>query len=212
MQDEIQEPVIFPSLSDRDRKWCGLAIRQLQSRGVIANFNGTDDLDEAELYAWAARNLPLIEAYFQFAGLGVRAQSDFPVIQLVLEDETQAHPLRRRLDKVSTGLLICLWVLYHERVREVDGFFVAVKVEEVYARLAALYRTDAVVSDAMFKDTIALFQRFYLVQADWLPGEFLQSQLGLLPTLLTTFRFQDAAEAQRWVTPSGENNPPVNYP
>ena len=88
MQDEFQEPIIFPGLSGRDRKWCELAIRQLQNRGVIANFNGTDDLDEAELYAWAEHNLPLIEAYFQFAGLGVRAQQGFPVIQIVVEDET----------------------------------------------------------------------------------------------------------------------------
>ena len=97
-------------------------------------------------------------------------------------------------------------------MREVDGFLVAVSVGDVYARLKALYRTEEEVSEGLFKEAIRLFERFYLVQANWLPDEFLQSQLGLLPTLLTTFRFQDTTEAQRWVAGSDDTNQSINYP
>ena len=206
--DSQEEPIIFPHLAGHDRKLCESAIRQLQTRGVIANFSGTEDLDETELYAWSQRNLPLLEAYFQFSGLGVRAQQGFPIIQLVLEDGEPSHPLRRRLDKAATGLLICLWVMYHERMAEVDGFLVPVSVGDVYARLAALYRTGEIITDGLFKEAVRRFERYGLVQADWLPDEFSQSRLGLLPTLLTTFRFQDAAEARQWVASSDTDNDP----
>src|SRR5688500_7181395 len=106
MEAEPHDPVTFPNLQDKDRKLCERAIRQLQAHGVIADFSGGSDLDAAELYTWSERNLPTIESYFRFGGLGVRAQQGFPIIQLVLEDEAQSHPLRRRLDKTETGLLI----------------------------------------------------------------------------------------------------------
>lgn len=205
MQTEPQEHAIFPNLIGRDRKLCESAIRQLQNHGVIADFSSTDDPDATELYAWSERNISLIEAYFRFAGLGVRAQQGFPIIQLVLEDEAQSHPLRRRLDKTETGLLICLWILYHERMNEVDGFLIPVSVGDVYARLATLYRTDKELPETSFRDAIRIFERYCLVQTDWLPDEFLQSRLGLLPTLLTTFRFQDVPEAQQWIAAPPEH-------
>lgn len=201
MEAEPPEFAIFPGLADRDRKLCERAVRQLQAHGVIADFAGSDDPDAAELFAWTERNIPIIEAYFRFGGLGVRAQEGFPIIQLVLEDDAQSHPLRRRLDKGETGLLLCLWIIYHERMNEVDGFLVPVTVGDVYARLAALYRTDKEVPETLFREVIRLFERYCLVQTDWLPDDFLLSRLGLLPTLLTTFRFQDVNEAQRWITP-----------
>lgn len=199
MQAESQESVIFPNLTGRDYKLCECAIRQLQTHGVIADFSDIDDVDAAELYTWSERNITLIEAYFRFAGLGVRAQQGFPIIQLVLEDEEPSHPLRRRLDKSETGLLICLWIMYHERMHEVDDFLIPVKIGDVYARLAALYRTDKEVPETVFRNAVRTFERYCLVQTDWLPGDFLLSRLGLLPTLLTTFRFQDTAEAQQWI-------------
>jgi Domain of unknown function (DUF4194) len=206
MQTDSQDPIIFPNLAGRDRKLCESAIRRLQSNGVIADFGGMDDPDAAELYAWSERNISLIEAYFRFSGLGVRAQQGFPIIQLVLEDEEQSHPLRRRLDKTETGLLICLWILYHERMNEVDGFLIPVSISDVYARLAALYRTDKEVPETHFREAIRLFVRYCLVQTDWLPDDFLQSRLGLLPTLLTTFRFQDVAEAQHCIVASNDTS------
>jgi len=199
MQAESPESIIFPSLADHDRKLCERAIRQLQARGVIADFGGGDDPEATELYVWSERNIPIIESYFRFGGLGVRAQQEFPIIQLVLEDDAQSHPLRRRLDKTETGLLLCLWIMYHERMNEVDGFLVPVMVGDVYARLSALYRTDKVVPETLFREVIRLFERYCLVQTDWLPDDFLMSRLGLLPTLLTTFRFQDVGEAQGWI-------------
>lgn len=207
MSAETPDPVIFPNLAGRDRKLCENAIRQLQSHGVIADFSGAGDADTAELYAWAERNVTLIEAYFRFAGLGVRAQPGFPVIQLVLEDEAKSHPLRRRLDKAQTGLLICLWVLYHERMNEVDGFLIPVSVDDVYGRLNVLYSTSEVLTETPFKEVTRLFERYRLVQTDWLHDDFLQSQLILLPTLLTTFRFQNAAEARQWTGEGEDGNP-----
>jgi hypothetical protein len=85
-------------------------------------------------------------------------------------------------------------------MNEVDGFLVPVTVGDVYARLAALYRTDKELPETLFRDVIRLFERYGLVQTDWLPDDFLLSRLGLLPTLLTTFRFQDVNEAERWIT------------
>jgi hypothetical protein len=200
MQTESSESVIiFPSLTDQDRKLCERAVRQLQAHGVIADFGGGDDPEAAELYVWSERNIPIIESYFRFGGLGVRAQQGFPIIQLVLDDDAHSHPLRRRLDKTETGLLLCLWIMYHERMNEVEGFLVAVTVSDVYARLSALYRTDKEVPETLFREAIRLFDRYCLVQSDWMPDDFLQSQLGLLPTLLTTFRFQDVSEAQQWI-------------
>jgi hypothetical protein len=153
-----------------------------------------------ELYTWSERNIPLLEAYFRFGGIGVRAQQGFPIIQLVLEDEVQSHPLRRRLDKAETGLLLCLWIIYHERMNEAEGLLVSVPVGDVYARLAALFRTDKELPETVFREVIRLFERYCLVQTDWLRDDFLASRLGLLPTLLTTFCFQDVGEAQRWGT------------
>jgi hypothetical protein len=199
MQAESPDSTIFPNLVGRDRKLCERAIRQLQAHGVIADFTSGEDPESTELYVWSERNISIIESYFRLGGLGVRAQHGFPIIQLVLEDDEQSHPLRRRLDKIETGLLLCLWILYHERMNEVDEFLVPVTVNEVYARLAALYRTDKEVPETPFKEAIRLFERYCLLQTDWLPDDFLMSRLGLLPTLLTTFRFQDVREAQGWI-------------
>lgn len=198
MQPDSQEHPIFPSLAGRDRQLCESAIRQLQARGVIADFDGIENADAAELYTWSERNITLLEAYFRLAGLGVRAQHGFPVIQLVLEDGTPSHPLRRRLDKSETGLLICLWILYHERMREVEGFLVTLTVSDINARLSALYRTDKAFPDGVFEEKLRLFERYFLVQTDLLKDDFSQSRIGLLPTLLTTFHFQDTAEAAAW--------------
>jgi hypothetical protein len=206
MEAEPHDQVIFPNLEAKDRKLCERAIRHLQAHGVIADFSGGSDFDSAELYAWSERNLPTIESYFRFGGLGVRAQQGFPIIQLVLEDEAQSHPLRRRLNKTETGLLICLWIMYHERMNEVDGFLVPVTVGDVYARLNALFRTDKELPETLFRETIRLFERYYLVQVDWFEDDFFQSRLGLLPTLLTTFRFQDIEEAKGWIEPSDAAN------
>lgn len=199
MQDECPDSTVFPNLTAHDRKLCGRAVRQLQAHGVIADFGGGDNPEAAELYAWSERNIAIIESYFRFAGLGVRAQQGFPIIQLVLEDDAQSHPLRRRLDKTETGLLLCLWIMYHERMKDVDGFLVPVAVSDVYARLAVLYRTDKELPETLFRDVTRLFERYCLVQTDWLSDDFLKSRLGLLPTLLTTFRFQDVSEAHRWI-------------
>ena len=84
-------------------------------------------------------------------------------------------------------------------MNEVDGFLVPVTVGDVYARLAALYLTDKEIPETLFREAMRLFERYCLVQTDWLPDDFLKSRLGLLPTLLTTFRFQDVGEAQRWI-------------
>jgi hypothetical protein len=211
MQTEPSESIIFPALTDRDRKLCERAVRQLQAHGVIADFSGGDDPEAAELYVWSERNIPLIESYFRFAGLGVRAQQGFPIIQLVLEDDAQSHPLRRRMDKTETGLLVCLWIMYQERMGEVDGFLVPVTVGEVYARLAALFRTDKEVPETLFREVIRLFERYCLVQTDWLPDNFLMSRLGLLPTLLTTFRFQNIDQAQRWIASESVHGPSGNH-
>ena len=112
MQSESPESIIFPSLANHDRKLCERAVRQLQAHGVIADFSGGDDPEAAELYVWSERNIAIIKScFFHFGGLGVRAQQGFPIIQLVLEDDAQSHPLRRRLDKSETGLLLCLWIM-----------------------------------------------------------------------------------------------------
>jgi hypothetical protein len=206
MEAEPHDPVIFPNLQDKDRKLCERAIRQLQAHGVIADFSGGSDPNAAELYAWSERNLPTIESYFRFGGLGVRAQQGFPIIQLVLEDEAQSHPLRRRLDKTETGLLICLWIMYHERMNEVDGFLVPVTVGDVYARLNALFRTDKELPETLLREASRLFERYCLVEVDWFEDDFFQSRIGLLPTLLTTFRFQDIEEAKRWTEQSDAVN------
>jgi hypothetical protein len=207
MDAESLDFAIFPDLTGRDRKLCERAIRQLQAHCVIADFSGGDDPDAAELYGWTERNIRLVESYFRFGGLGVRVQQGFPIVQLVLEDDTQSHPLRRRLDKTETGLLLCLWIMYHERMNEVDGFLVPVTIADVYGRLAALFRTEKELPETLFRDVVRVLERYYLVQTDWLPDDFLSSRLGLLPTLLTTFRFQDVAEAQHWISPPDVINP-----
>ena len=208
MPEETSESIIFPNLIGRDRKLCEKVIRQLQSHSVVADFGTDGDAEAAELYAWAERNIALIEAYFRFTGLSVRAHGSFPMIQLVLEDEARTHPLRRRLDKAQTGLLICLWVLYHQKINEVDGFIVPVSIKDVYDCLTALFRTSEVLTQTPLTDVIRLFDRYRLVKAELLHDDFLQSRLLLLPTLVTTFRFQDAAEARQWIGASEDDTHP----
>src|SRR4051812_33319247 len=143
MNEGSERDPLTPDISERDRKMFERAVRELQAHSVVADFDG-DDEASAELYRWAEKNQPLLESYFRLAGLGIRAHVGIPVIQLVLEEDGESHPLRQRFNKIETGLLICLWILYHERVHEVDGFIVPVSVEEIYARLSALYSTDKV--------------------------------------------------------------------
>lgn len=194
---------LTPHLTPKDRKLLERAVRQLQAHGVVADFDG-DDTEVTELFRWSEKNQPLLEAYFRFAGIGLRAHPGLPVLQLVLDDADPSHPLRQRFDKAETGLLICLWILYHERARETEGFIIPVTVEEIYARLSALYSTDKEVPEGVFRAAIQRFSRHSLVQTDWLSDEFLQSRIGLLPTLLTTFQFQDAAQALGSVKPKSD--------
>src|SRR5690349_2982761 len=115
---ENKDPLI-PHLNEGDRKMLERAVRELQAHSVIADFDGDGD-QASELYKWADKNQSLLEAYFRLAGLGVRTHAGIPVVQLVLEDTEESHPLRQRFNKVETGLLICLWILYHERAHETE--------------------------------------------------------------------------------------------
>src|SRR5690606_23445296 len=106
------------------------AVQRLQAHSALAAFD-PDDQFAQELFQWAERaeNFSRLEAYFRLAGIGLRRHEGFPIIQLALEGDTASHPLRRRLDKEQTGLLICLWLLYHERLHETNGFRIIVSVE-----------------------------------------------------------------------------------
>lgn len=201
MNEPVDRDPLAPGLSERDRKMFERAVRELQAHSVIADFD-SDDEDMAELFHWAEKNQPLLEAYFRIAGLGIRAHVGIPVIQLILDDADESHPLRQRFDKAETGLLICLWLLYHELVHEADGLVVPVTVEDIYSRLSVLFPgADKVLPQGIFEGAIKRFARYRLVQFEMEENDFMRGRVGLLPTLTSTFRFADASEAKAAITP-----------
>lgn len=196
------EPQIFAGLAERDRRLLQKAIQRLQAHSALAAFD-PDDQGAQELLQWAERteNFSLLEAYFRMAGVGLRRHEGFPIIQLALDGEAASHPLRRRLDKEQTGLLVCLWLMYHERLHETNGFRIVIAVEDIYARLASLFRDDRRWPETPFRETLRFFEKHSLVEFYLDANDFTQSEVALLPTILTTFVFADATEAKSLVVP-----------
>ena len=193
---------IFAGLPERDR-FLQRAVQQLQARSALAAFD-RDDEPAQELFRWAERasNFALLESYFRISGVGLRRHEGFPIIQLALEGDASSHPLRRRLDKDQTGLLVCLWLLYHEKMHETEGFRIVVTIDDIYARLASLFRDDRRWPETPFRETLRFFEKHCLVELNLDAPDFTRGEVALLPTILTTFTFSDADDAQTVIAPA----------
>jgi hypothetical protein len=193
---EPTAPEIFPELEPGDRRFFNDAVLRLSSCGTIASLDPDDD-NAREIFRWADGNLPRLEAYFRALGLGLRRHEEFSIIQLVVEAAEASHPLRRRLDKDETGVLVALWLLHNERLAETVNFRVIVTVEEIYARLSSLFANDRRLPETRLRAILASFERCSLIEADLTEGDgFAQSQILLLPTIPSTFNFNDPEDAK----------------
>jgi len=193
---------LLAGLPDRDRRLFERTVRQLQAHTALAAFDPDDDHAQ-ELFRWAdlSQNFTLLEAFFRISGVGLRRHEGFPIIQLALEGDDASHPLRRRLDKEQTGLLVCLWILYHEKMHEAEGLRIIVTIDDIYARLASLFGDDRRWAETPFRDTLRFLEKHCLVELALDGREFPQGEVALLPTILSTFIFTDVAEATAFVTP-----------
>lgn len=202
---------VTAGLPERDRRFMQRAVQQLQAHSALAAFD-PDDESAQELFRWAERasNFVLLESYFRVSGVGLRRHEGFPIIQLALEGDASSHPLRRRLDKDQTGLLVCLWLLYHEKLHETDGFRIIVTIDDIYARLASLFRDDRRWPETPFRDSLRFFEKHCLVELNLAAPDFTRGEVALLPTILTTFTFSDAADAQTLIAPA--TTPPASAP
>jgi class 3 adenylate cyclase len=194
---------LLAGFSERDRRLFERAVRQLQAHSALAAMD-PDNAAAQELYRWAelGRNYALLENFFRISGIGLRRHEGFQIIQLSLEEDADSHPLRRRLDKDQTGLLICLWLLYHEKMRETDGFRIVVTIEDIYARLAAIFGDDRRLPETPFREALRFFEKHSLVELNLDGREFPQAEVALLPTILSTFVFTSADEAKNFATSS----------
>ena len=198
MASDSGSPVIFPEFSSRDRSLFQAAVQHLQARSALAAFD-PEDATAQDLFNWADQHFSHLEAWFRATGIGLRRHEGFPVIQLALEGDASSHPLRRRLDKERTGLLICLWLLYHEQAHQTEGFRIIVTIEEIYARLSSLFRNDRRWPETPFREALQFFERHSLVETNLEDLDFTKGEVALLPTLLTTFSFADTADAQTMI-------------
>lgn len=189
-------------MSERDRRLFERAVQQLQAHSALAAFDPDDDAAQ-ELFRWAelTQNFSLLESFFRISGIGLRRHEGFPIIQLALESDDASHPLRRRLDKDQTGLLVCLWILYHEKLHETEGLRIIVTVDDIYARLASLFGDDRRWPETPFREALRFLEKHCLVELNLDGHEFPQGEVALLPTILTTFVFTDVADAKAFVTP-----------
>lgn len=199
LEHTADAPLLFPEFSSRDRRLFQAAVQRLQAHSAITALD-PDDETAQEIFHWADHHIAYLQEWFRAAGVGVRRHEGFDIIQLALEGDAGGHPLRRRLDKAQTGLLVCLWLLYHERAAETTGFRILVSVEEIYQRLGALFRDDRRWPETPFRDALKFLEKHSLVETNLDEGEFPQGEVALLPTLLTTFHFADANDALALVT------------
>ena len=191
-------PLLFPDFKPKDRRLFNAAVQRLQAHSALTALD-PDDENAQEIFRWADQHLSHLQEWFRAAGIGLRRHEGFPIIQLALEGDPGGHPLRRRLDKAQTGLLVCLWLLYHERAAETEGFRIVVTVEDIYQRLSTLFRNDRRWSETPFKETLLFLEKHSLVETNLDEGEFPQCEVALLPTLLTTFHFTNADDARSLV-------------
>ena len=191
---------LLAGLSDHDYRLLERAVQQLQSHSALAALDPDDEAAQ-ELFRWAeqAPNFALLENYFRIAGVGLRRHEGFPIIKLALEGDASSHPLRRRLDKEQSGLLICLWLLYHEKIHETDGFRIIITIDDIYARLESLFRSERRWPETPFREALRFLEKHSLVELNFDSGEFTRGEVALLPTIITTFVFADAADAQVFV-------------
>jgi hypothetical protein len=194
-----ETPLLFPDFKPKDRRLFNAAVQQLQAHSALTALD-PDDENAQEIFRWADQHLSYLQEWFRAAGIGLRRHEGFPIIQLALEGYPGGHPLRRRLDKAQTGLLVCLWLLYHERAAETEGFRIVVTVEDIYQRLGTLFRNDRRWPETPFRDTLQFLEKHSLVETNFDEGEFHQGEVALLPTLLTTFHFTNADDALSLVT------------
>lgn len=173
---------IFDGLNESDRGQLGDAIQQLLDHGSIL----WEDRNR-ELYQWVEMNAQLVTDFCHLLGLEFVVDRDNRLFQAWPKGERFVRKLK--LDE--SVILLLLWFLYDQAIREEGVLYVTKYVFELNDQMQIHFdKINGKLSPSRLKEILSFFNRKNLVRIGVHP-QYDKSQITILPTIRRVISFEN---------------------
>lgn len=197
-------PSFWQHVPEADRAGLSDVLTELLAHGALLGDSGRDH----ELYLLARQYQHEIGEYFAPLHLEVWPDPDRPFFQL--RPVPGDCGLTARFNKAETLLVLTLWRIYHDARMGNTTETVVVSANEIWQRLKLYFEQIELPNASQLREMLGRLRnrRFVRIQWNEEAGQFGESQVEILPTLVRAIPFENAAaweqQAQSYQQPVAE--------